>query len=152
MKCFNVHVSYRANKTPAQDPIREVDRHQLNENPLLRHHCSVEVKNRYDASLEENDTEADYGYRMESITTIALELLPKKQRKENPHKDPNIEHHCSNLQLNSDTHRTAPYFSTKEKLEDVKIQLDELHAGLQPETHPEIDGTPVKIQRGASLP
>ena len=126
--CF-VQVSYRANKTPAQEPIRAVDWHQLNNNPLLRHHYSVEVKNRYDALLEENDVEADYGHLMESITAIALDLLPKKKkrRKENPYKDPNIEHHRNILQESSLAHRTSPSFSTKEKLEDAKKQLDEAY-------------------------
>ena len=66
--CF-IQVSYIVYRTLAQQPFRAVDWHQLNNNPLLRHHYSIEVKNRHDALLEENDAEADDGNFMESITT-----------------------------------------------------------------------------------
>ena len=79
--------------------------------------------------LEENDTEADYGHLMESITTTALELFPKrkKRREENPYRDPKIEHHRNILQESSLAHRTAPSFSTKEQLKDAKKQLNEAY-------------------------
>ncbi|KAL5263087.1 hypothetical protein ACHWQZ_G008482 [Mnemiopsis leidyi] len=66
---------------------------------------------------------------MESIASSALEILPKKKkrRKENPYKDPNINHHRHVLQQSALAHRTAPSFSTKEKLEEAKKQLDEAY-------------------------
>ncbi|KAL5271253.1 hypothetical protein ACHWQZ_G001778 [Mnemiopsis leidyi] len=77
------------------DPLCSVDWQELNNNPLLRHHYAVEVRNRYDSLLENADLEADYECLMESIASSALEILPKKKkrRKENPYKDPNIDHH-----------------------------------------------------------
>ena len=62
-----VQASYSGNRTPSQGLFWAVDWYQLNNNPLLRHHKSVEMKNRYDALLEENYVEADYGHVMESI-------------------------------------------------------------------------------------
>ncbi|KAL5270988.1 hypothetical protein ACHWQZ_G001587 [Mnemiopsis leidyi] len=128
VSCF-VQVSYRVNKIPAKDPLRSVDWQELNNNPLLRHHYAVEVRNRYDSLLDNADLEADYECLMESIASSALEVLPKKKkrRKENPYKDPNIDHHRHVLQQSALAHRTAPSFSTKEKLEEAKKQLDEAY-------------------------
>ena len=70
-----------------------VDWLQVSHNPLISYH--YKCKNRYDALLDDNDVKSDYKHQMESITGTALEFLPKKKkkRKENPYKDPIIEHH-----------------------------------------------------------
>ncbi|KAL5260789.1 hypothetical protein ACHWQZ_G010818 [Mnemiopsis leidyi] len=68
-------------------------------------------------------------YKRCNAEPFALEILPKKKkrRKENPYKDPNIDHHRHVLQQSALEHRTAPSFSTKEKLEEAKKQLDEAY-------------------------
>ena len=125
--CF-VQVSYRVNKTPAKDPLRVVDWSQLN-NPQLCHQYSVEVRNQYDCLLQEKELQSDYEMLMESITSTALNMLPKRKKriKRNPYKDPNIDHQRNLLSEASLAHRTAPSSLSKEKLEEAKKQLDDAY-------------------------
>lgn len=126
--CF-VQASYRANKTPARDPLRSVDWGALVQNPLLKYNYSVAVKNRYDALLQDKELNADYDLLVESITSSALEMLPKKKKKkrENPYNDPNIAHHRNILKEASLKHRTKSSSTTKEILEDAKKSLDDAY-------------------------
>ena len=126
--CF-IQASYRVNKAPARDPLRSVDWSPLVHDPSLKEQYAVEVKNRYSALLQENEMEADYDLLVESVTTVALNILPKKRKRkrENPYNDPNIAHHRNILKDASLRHRISPSFSTKESLEDAKKQLDEAY-------------------------
>ncbi|XP_063694379.1 uncharacterized protein LOC134826046 [Bolinopsis microptera] len=126
--CF-VQASYRVNKTPARDPLRSIDWTPLIHDSNMKHQYAVEVKNRYSALLEEAELESDYDLLVKSVTSTALKVLQKKRKRkrENPYNDPNIAHHRNILKDASLSHRISPSFSSKEKLEDAKKQLDEAY-------------------------
>ena len=126
--CF-VEVSYRVNKAPPSDPLRKVEWSSITNNSQLSYDYSVEVNNRYSALLQEHDTDADYSLLMNSVSTTALEMLPKKRqrRRVNPYNDPDIAHQRNVLKDASLSHRTSPSFSTKDSLEKAKKQLDKAY-------------------------
>ena len=122
-------VSYRVNKTPPSDPLRNIDWRSITTNTQLKFDYSVEVKNRYNALLQEKDQDSDYGSLMESVSSTAIKMLPKKKPRKrlNPYNDPDIIHHRNLLKEASLEHRTAPSFSTKDELEKAKKQLDSVY-------------------------
>ena len=87
----------------------------------------MEVRNRYDTLLNEQELQSDYGLLTESVTTTALNMLPKKKKKEknNPYNDPKIEHQRNILKEASLAHRIAASTVSKENLEEAKKQLDD---------------------------
>ena len=126
--CF-VQASYRVNKTPPSDPLRKVDWSYITNNTQLSYDYPIEVNNRYSVLLQEHDTEADYSLLMDSVSSTALEMLPKKRarKRENPYNDPDIALHRNVLKEASLSHRTSPSFTTKDSLEKAKKKLDEAY-------------------------
>ena len=123
--CF-VQASYRVNRKPPSDPLKKVDWSSITNNSQLSFDYSVEVQNRYNALLKEDNTEENYDLLVESVTGTALEMLPKKKdrKRSNPYKDPDITHHRNILKEASTAHRASPSFTTKDSLEKAKKELD----------------------------
>ena len=123
--CF-VKASYRVNRKAPSDPLKKVDWSSITNKSQLSFDYSVEVQNRYNALLQEKDTEEDYDLLIKSVTGTALEMLPKKKdrRRSNPYKDPDITHHRNILKEASMAHRSSPSFITKDSLEKAKKDLD----------------------------
>jgi hypothetical protein len=123
--CF-VQASYRVNRKPPSDPLKKVDWSSITNDSQLSFDYSVVVQNRYSALLQEQDKEEDYDLLIKSVTSTALEMLPKKKdrRRNNPYKDPDITHNRNILKEASIAHRASPSFSTKDNLEKAKKELD----------------------------
>ncbi|XP_066919040.1 craniofacial development protein 2-like [Clytia hemisphaerica] len=132
-----VKLSLRSSKPSKPNPLKQIDWKRASTNPEVCSMFGIEVFNRFsilfNEELTKDNVELAYSCLKDSTEKVALEQLPRKQKraKSDPKECPLVKKARENLTKASSLYNAAPTRRRKEQLTSAKIKLDEAYLEAQ---------------------
>ncbi|XP_066927256.1 uncharacterized protein [Clytia hemisphaerica] len=132
-----VKLSLRSSKPSKTNPLKQIDWKRASTNPEVCSIIGIEVFNRFSTLFNEELTkdnfELAYSCLKDSTEKVALEQLPRKQKraKSDPKECPLVKKAREILTKASSLYNAAPTQRRKEQLNSAKIKLDEAYLEAQ---------------------
>ncbi|XP_066928664.1 uncharacterized protein [Clytia hemisphaerica] len=132
-----VKLSLRSSKPSKPNPLKQIDWKRASTNPEVCSMFGIEVFNRFSTlfneELTKDNVELAYSCLKDSTEKVALEQLPRKQKraKSDPKECPLVKKARENLTKASSLYNAAPTRRRKEQLNSAKIKLDEAYLEAQ---------------------